>query len=256
MPSNWLTIDTNFPTFTGEESAEQQIRALHNYMFQLREGLQYTLQNLTAENFNATALQNLTDSQKSELTDQLQQVYGLLNQLSSEIDSLSGRVAGSENLSGRMTTAENEISSLKGRMTVAERNIDNLGTRTTDTEGKVTDLQERMQDAETDIGDLRGRATIAEGNIEALGTRVKDLEDAVSGEDGLQAKTQALEDAVTGEGGLTERTEAAEKELQKISGAVQVAEDGSATVGSEGKALHLVGEVYINGVLYGQGGTT
>ena len=72
MPSNWLSIDSNFPSFTGEESPEQQIRALHNYLFQLREGLQYSLQNLTADNFNATALQNLSDAQKNEVTTQLQ----------------------------------------------------------------------------------------------------------------------------------------------------------------------------------------
>lgn len=204
MPSNWLTIDTNFPTFTGEESAEQQIRALHNYMFQLREGLQYTLQNLTAENFNATALQNLTDTQKSEVTTQLQQVYGLLSQLSNEIDNLNGRISGAENLAGRMTAIEDKTSLL-------EDAVESMGGWMTETDLATEDLSKR---------------------------------------------TEALENTVTGQGGLIERTEVAEKELQKISGAVHVAEDASTTVGSEGKPLRLVGEVYINGVLYGQGGAT
>lgn len=204
MPSNWLTIDTNFPTFTGEESAEQQIRALHNYMFQLREGLQYTLQNLTAENFNATALQNLTDTQKSEVTALLKQVYGTLSQLSNEIDNLNGRISGAENLAGKVTAIEDKTSLL-------EDVVESLGGWMTETDLTTEDLSKR---------------------------------------------TEALEDTVIGPGGLTERTEAAEIELQKISGAVQVAEDGSTAVGVESKALYLVGEIYINGVLYGQGGTT
>lgn len=176
MPSNWLSIDSNFPSFTGEESPEQQIRALHNYLFQLREGLQYSLQNLTADNFNTAALQNLTDAQKNEVTVQLEKVYTQLSQMAAEIDRLSGRVSGTENLSGRMTTAEDEITALKDRTKLTEENIEDL------------------------------------------------------------AKSR--------------------QELEKISGAVQVADDGSITVGSEGKPLQLVGQIYINGVLYEQGGTT
>lgn len=206
MPSNWLSIDSNFPSFTGEESPEQQIRALHNYLFQLREGLQYSLQNLTADNFNTAALQNLTDAQKNEVTTQLEKVYTQLNQMAAEIDRLSGRVSGTENLSGRMTTAEGEITALKGRVKLTEENIE----------------------------DLTGR--------------VKQLEDDQTLDD--------LQREVTGEGGLQEQMDAAKKELEKISGAVQVADDGSVTVGSEGKPLRLVGQVYINGMLYEQGGTT
>ena len=221
MPSNWLSIDSNFPSFTGEESPEQQIRALHNYLFQLREGLQYSLQNLTADNFNTAALQNLTDAQKNEVTAQLEKVYTQLNQMAAEIDRLSGRVSGTENLSGRMTTAEGEITALKGRTKLTEENIEDLADRTTAAEGGIDDLQE-----------------------------------AVTGEGGLQERVADLEGAVTGEGGLQEQMDATEQELEKISGAVQVADDGSITVGSEGKPLRLVGQIYINGVLYEQGGTT
>ena len=221
MPSNWLSIDSNFPSFTGEESPEQQIRALHNYLFQLREGLQYSLQNLTADNFNTAALQNLTDAQKNEVTTQLEKVYTQLNQMAAEIDRLSGRVSGTENLSGRMTTAEGEITALKGRTKLTEENIEDLADRTTAAEGGIDDLQE-----------------------------------AVTGEGGLQERVADLEGAVTGEGGLQEQMDATEQELEKISGAVQVADDGSVTVGSEGKPLRLVGQIYINGVLYEQGGTT
>ena len=220
MPSNWLSIDSNFPSFTGEESPEQQIRALHNYLFQLREGLQYSLQNLTADNFNTAALQNMTDAQKNEVTLQLEKVYTMLNQMATQIDNLSGRVSSTENLSGRVTTAEGEITSLKGR----------------------------MKTAESGISSLKGRSTITEENVEDLAGRVKQLEDDQTLDD--------LQEAVTGEGGLQEQMDTTKQELKKISGAVQVADDGSAAVGSEGKVLNLVGKVYINGVLIEQGDTT
>ena len=220
MPSNWLSIDSNFPSFTGEETPEQQIRELHNYLFQLREGLQYSLQNLTTDNFNTAALKNMTDAQKNEVISQLEKVYTQINQMSTEIDRLSSRVSGTENLSGRVTTAEGEITSLKNR----------------------------MKKAESDIGSMEERFTITEGNAEDLAGRVKQLED--------DQTLDNLQKAVTGEGGLQEQMDTANKEMKKISGAVQVADDGSATVGSEGKVLRLVGQVYINGVLIEQGGAT
>lgn len=225
MPSNWTLIDNNFPTFTGKETPQQQIAALHNYMYQLREGLQYSLQNLTAENFNAAALQNLSETQKNEVASQLQQVYNLMNQLSAELNSLSGRVAGIEGLSGRVTTAETEISFLDKRVGSAEENIENL--------------QERAAEAEADLADHEVRLGAAEEGIQELKQSVEDL--------------AALEDEVTGEGGLSERVASAEGEVKKLSETVHVAEDGSATVGSQGRALHLVGDIYINGVLYGGG---
>lgn len=225
MPSNWATIDQNFPTFTGEESPEQQIRALRNYLFQLREGMQYSLQNLTAENFNATALQKLTDDQKNEVTEELQKVYALMNQLSGRLDSLSGRVTGIENLAGRVTAAEGEITDLKGRVALTEGNADDLG--------------KRISAAEKDAEDIKNSVAEAEKNVDALGDRVSKLE-----------KT------VTEDGGLSDRMDYAEQELQKIAEVVTGTEDGSATVGAEGKPLYLVGDIYINGVLYEQGDST
>lgn len=60
MPSNLLAIDADFPTFTGEEPEKEQIQELTNYLYQLRESLQYSLQNLSKSNFNAAALNDLT----------------------------------------------------------------------------------------------------------------------------------------------------------------------------------------------------
>lgn len=203
MPSNWLTIDSNFPSFTGKETPQQQIQMLHNYLFQLREGLQYSLQNLSASNFNAAELQNLED-QKNEVTRQLVKVYDLLNQMSGEISSLTGRVSGIENLAGRVTGAEADIDALEEWTGAAEE--------------QMAQLQQRT---------------------ESLDSRVKQMEDAV-----------------TGEGGLQEQMGTTQREIGNLSSAVQVASDGSVTIGSEEKPLRLVGQVYINGVLYEQGGAT
>ena len=35
MPSNWLYIDSNFPTFTGDENLKEQVTTIQNYMYML-----------------------------------------------------------------------------------------------------------------------------------------------------------------------------------------------------------------------------
>lgn len=228
MPSNWLTIDNNFPTFTGEETPEQQIRSLHNYLFQLREGLQYSLQNLTADNFNATALQNLSESQKNEVTKQLQQVYAMLNQMTGQIDSLIGRIAGTEDLGGRMNYAEADIDELQRHTQALEENDGYLEQRLGSAESDIAQLQEQISGAEADVDELQQLAQTLEESM-------KDL---------------------TEEGGALERLAGVERAQQEISGVIQTGEDGSTTIGKEGTPLYLVGEIYINGVLFEQGETT
>ena len=43
MPTQFAALDTGFPTFTGEESTEQKVDALHNYTYMLLEYLRYVL---------------------------------------------------------------------------------------------------------------------------------------------------------------------------------------------------------------------
>lgn len=88
MPSNFMGLD-DFPTFTGQESPKEQIRALHNYLFVMREYLGYTLQNLSAENWNETALQKLTEGTQSELVKKLQTVSEQLSKLSQKVEALT-----------------------------------------------------------------------------------------------------------------------------------------------------------------------
>lgn len=201
---------------------------MHNYLFQLREGLQYSLRNLTTENFNAAALQKLTDDQKSEFTEELKKLSNLMSQFSGKLDSLTGRVAGIEGLVGRMTAAEQEISYIDKRVT----------------------------DSEVDIVALQGNLASVETDLKTQDARVKALEEKVPNLENYADELETLQNVVTGEGGLLERLDDAQNDIKRIDEAVRIAEDGSVAVGAEGKVLRLVGEIYINGVLYGQGGAT
>lgn len=113
MPSNFLSIDSDFPSFTGEESPQQQIRALHNYLFQLREGLQYSLRNLTADNFNSAALKELTDEQSSAVIEELKRLQSIISGVSGDLERLRSRVASVEGYGSRINTVEDDIGLLE-----------------------------------------------------------------------------------------------------------------------------------------------
>lgn len=92
MPSQLTTLGNNFPTFDGEETPEEQILSIQDYLFQLREGLQYSLRNLSVENFNAADLKQLTAVQQEGLIKQLQKMQTALDGLEQGLKSLAGTV--------------------------------------------------------------------------------------------------------------------------------------------------------------------
>lgn len=51
MSSNLQALD-DFPSFTGEESPQEQIRQLQNYLFVVAEQLKYTMRNIGVDNLN------------------------------------------------------------------------------------------------------------------------------------------------------------------------------------------------------------
>lgn len=119
---------------------------------------------------------------------------------------------------------------------------------------QVQTLTNQVNSLRSAVDSLVGRISTAEnlaGRMVAAEEAIANLEDAV---EDAYVDIGAIEQELYEEGGLLERMQGAETSIQKLTGAVQVAEDGSATVGAEGKPLYLTGEIYINGVLY-QGGT-
>lgn len=107
MPSNWLYIDTNFPTFTGEENTEEKVTTIQNYMFMLVEQLRYTLHNLDLANMNQTAVEQYETS----LTEP---IYARIENGEENVAELTLTAAG---LSLRMNDAE-------GNITVLQQTVD------------------------------------------------------------------------------------------------------------------------------------
>lgn len=221
MGSNWLAVDSNFPSFTGRESPTEQIRSLHNYLFCLKEQLQYSLNNLTADNWNTDALKSLTDEATEKLNIGISSINNHLTQLQNQISDLQKKVVNADTLDSRVTSTEENITYL---------------------EADVEDLISQVQKLQMDIADHEQRLVDQETATEATLALVATVEaDLIS----LDEEVSAMLDTVT----------ALQTAVDALGETVSFNDDGSITIGKEGAVVHLVGEIYLNGVLLEQGGT-
>ncbi len=89
MPSNWLYLDTNFPTFTGGESNTEKINTIQNYMYMLVEQLRYSMRNMSPVNFNTAGLQQLGNILTEPLTVRLEGAEGQISDFRVTLDGVT-----------------------------------------------------------------------------------------------------------------------------------------------------------------------
>lgn len=164
MPSNWLYIDTNFPSFTQKESASDKIETMQDYLFMLVEQLRYTLHNLDLSNMNKTA----ADEFVKQITDP---IYG-------------------------------EIKNAEGSITQLGVTADGLAARIGDAEGNITQLQATAQGLSASISNLNGSVTNLTADVNGIRATVRTKIDATQAQSIFdQSATGFTLGATSGENG-------------------------------------------------------
>lgn len=216
MPGKWLYIDTNFPTFTGEESTKEQIDEMVNYLFILVEQLKYSLNNLDTGNFNSKALSDWAESSTSDIVEQLVATTTQINQVNQSLSRLSSRVSALEGLAERMSDAEEEINVVKQTVLEHTKNIEDLSKKDTEQDKKLEALELRQAGTAEDISTLRyslnEQIALAEANSKDIQTIIE--------------------------------------EIRQLKISISVAENGDAVFGKDGQRTDIQGTVYINGLPY------
>ena len=159
MPSNWLYIDSNFPTFTGEESLKEQVTTIQNYMYMLVEQLRYTLHNLDLSNMNEAAV----DDWENAITEP---IYAYLEDDDERITQLSITAAG---LSARMSDAEGNITTLQATST-------GLAAQITDAEGDIAALQVTASGLSTTVANQAGQISSLQQTVDSFSLSVSNGE--------------------------------------------------------------------------------
>lgn len=134
MPSNWLYIDTNFPSFTQKESVNDKVETMQDYLFMLVEQLRYTLHNLDLSNMNKTA----ADEFVKQITDP---IYG-------------------------------EIKDAEGNITQVALVAEGLAARIGDAEGNITQLQATAKGLSASVSNLNGSVTNLTADVNGIRAQV------------------------------------------------------------------------------------
>ncbi|WP_297232209.1 hypothetical protein [uncultured Flavonifractor sp.] len=148
MPSNWLYIDTNFPTFTGEENTEEKVTTIQNYMFMLVEQLRYSLRNLDLSNMNKTAVERYETTLTEPIYARIENEEGNVAQLALTAAALGLRL---NDVEGNVTSLTATAEGLSLQISDAEDDIiqlgitaDGLATSVGNVEGKVSSLSQTV----------------------------------------------------------------------------------------------------------------
>lgn len=164
MPSNWLYIDTNFPSFTQKESVSDKVETMQDYLFMLVEQLRYTLHNLDLSNMNKTA----TDEFVKQITDP---IYG-------------------------------EIKDAEGNITQVALVAEGLAARIGDAEGNITQLQATAKGLQASISNLNGSVTNLTADVNGIRATVSTKIDATQAQSIFdQSATGFTLGATSGENG-------------------------------------------------------
>ena len=164
MPSNWLYIDTNFPSFTQKESANDKIETMQDYLFMLVEQLRYTLHNLDLSNMNKTA----ADEFVKRITDP---IYG-------------------------------EIKDAEGNITQVALVAEGLAARIGDAEGNITQLQATAKGLQASVSNLNGSVTNLTADVNGIRATVSTKIDATQAQSIFdQSATGFTLGATSGENG-------------------------------------------------------
>ncbi|MCL1819422.1 MAG: gp58-like family protein [Oscillospiraceae bacterium] len=129
MPSNWLFLDTNFPTFTGEESADEKVTTVQNYLYMLVEMLRYSFRNIDMQrNMNKTSVERFTNYITEPLYMRITDAEGNITELGIQAHGLGLRVSNAEgNITQLTVTAQglqSQVSAVDGRVTTLRQTVD------------------------------------------------------------------------------------------------------------------------------------
>lgn len=121
MPSNWLYIDTNFPSFTQKESVNDKVETMQDYLFMLVEQLRYTLHNLDLSNMNKAAADGFVKTITDPIYGEIKDAEGNITQVALVAEGLAARIGDAEgNITQLQATAKGlqaSVSNLNGSVT-------------------------------------------------------------------------------------------------------------------------------------------
>lgn len=125
MPTSFLSADAGFPRLTSDVPMEERMNRVRDYLFLLLEQLKYTLSNLSAENFNDAALQEIEEAMTGPIRNTVTDLAGNVSTLEQTANNITARL---NDVDGNNTTIEafatgtqTTVTNLAGDVTLAQQ---------------------------------------------------------------------------------------------------------------------------------------
>lgn len=199
MPTSLLSTDTMFPNFKGNETTEEKVDQIQNYLYMLVEQLRYSMANVGKENFNETEFDNIVNLITEPVYLQLKNETGDIN---------SYVQATAENLSARITGISDLLGETQQTTTELTASLSGITASVSDLSGKYTSLQSTVNGLTLTSSDNGDTSTIT---LSANGAAITSANITLKGEVTFQAlqdrgyiTTGTIDTALSGKGYVTE----------------------------------------------------
>lgn len=223
MPSNWLYVESQFPNFNGDESTEERLEQLQNYLYMLVEQMRYTTQNLDLTNVNQTALNNWESALTRPIYAQIEGEGERITQLAATADGIQATVKGQqEDIQDLQDSVEDQIQVIQEvQVAVGEQ-----GGMITDIQGTVTAQAQQMAQLEltaqglsATVQEQETKLTKFEGTLTAQGENIGTLEGTI------QSQSEKLSDLSLTAEGLTTTVAEQTQSITNLTGTVEGQEE-------------------------------
>lgn len=139
MAVDLIATDAMFPDYRPGMDTDAYLKENNNYLFLLKESLNYTLHNLGVANFNARQLQTISDIITKPIVMALVGEDGQLTSIQADLE-------------GIKTT----VGTVKGNVTTLQQTVKGLSARVKDVEGNYTSLSQTVEGFKTDVTAIKG----------------------------------------------------------------------------------------------------
>lgn len=230
MPSNWLYVESQCPNFNGDETTEEKLAQLQNYLYMLVEQMRYTTQNLDLSNMNQTALNSWETALTRPIYAQIEGEGERITQLAATADGIKAMVQGQqEDIQDLQESTRDQIEVIQQ----VQKAVGEQGGMITDIQGTVTAQAQQMAQLELTAQGLSATVKEQETKLtEFEGTLTAQGEDIGALEGTIQSQSEKLADLALTTDGLSATVAEQTQSITHLTGKVE----------GQGEQLEQLGE--------------
>lgn len=166
MPSNWLYVDSNFPSFSDDQSTDEKLDSVQNYLYMLVEQLRYQLFNLDGSNMNEQAKLDFETEIEDKIEFAVEGATGEGSKLYMDMDRIKLSVTGLEGDYSSLLLMANglqtRVTGLEGNYSTLTQTAEGLQTKVSGLEGNYSTLTQTVNGISSEVYDGSGNSKIAQ----------------------------------------------------------------------------------------------